>query len=35
VDSMPFELRELFDKLNLRTVTNTEAMKMEVCSCLL
>jgi hypothetical protein len=35
VDSMPFELREEFDKLNLRTVMSTEAKKMEVCSCLL
>jgi hypothetical protein len=30
VDSMPFELCEEFDKLNLRIVTNTEAMEMEV-----
>jgi hypothetical protein len=30
VDSMPFELCEEFDKLNLRIVTNTEATKMEV-----
>jgi hypothetical protein len=35
VDSMPFELCEKFDKLNLRIVTNTEAMKMEVGSSLL
>jgi hypothetical protein len=28
VDSMPFELCEEFDKLNLRIVTNTEAMEM-------
>jgi hypothetical protein len=35
VDSMPFELCEEFDKLNLRIVANTEAMKMEVCSNLL
>jgi hypothetical protein len=30
VDSMPFELCKEFDKLNLRIVTNTEAMEMEV-----
>jgi hypothetical protein len=30
VDSMPFELCEEFDKLNLRIVANTEVMKMEV-----
>jgi hypothetical protein len=30
VDSMSFELCEEFDKLNLRIVANTEAMKMEV-----
>jgi hypothetical protein len=30
VDSMLFELYEEFDKLNLRFVTNIEAMKMEV-----
>jgi hypothetical protein len=30
VDSMPFELCEEFDKLNLRIVANTEAMEMEV-----
>jgi hypothetical protein len=35
VDSMPFELCEEFDKLNLRIVTNTEAMEMEVGSHLL
>jgi hypothetical protein len=35
VDSMPFELCEEFDKLNLRIVANTEAMKMEVGSRLL
>jgi hypothetical protein len=35
VDSLPFELCEQFDKLNLRIVTNTEAMKMEVGSNLL
>jgi hypothetical protein len=32
---MLFELCEKFDKLNLRTVVNTEAMKMEVGSSLL
>jgi hypothetical protein len=35
VDSMPFELCEEFDKLNLRIVSNTEAMEMEVGSSLL
>jgi hypothetical protein len=35
VDSMPFELCEEFDKLNIRIVANTEAMKMEVGSNLL
>jgi hypothetical protein len=30
VDSMPFELCEEFHKLNLRIITNTEAMEMEV-----
>jgi hypothetical protein len=35
VDSMPFELSEDFDKLNLRIVANTETMKMEVGSSLL
>jgi hypothetical protein len=30
VDSMPIELCEEFDKLNLRIVTNTEATEMEV-----
>jgi hypothetical protein len=30
VGSMPFELCEEFDKLNLRIVANTEAMEMEV-----
>jgi hypothetical protein len=35
VDSMPFELCEKFDKLNLRIVVNTEAMEMEVGSSLL
>jgi hypothetical protein len=34
VDSMPFELCEEFDKLNLRIITNTEAMEMEVGSSL-
>jgi hypothetical protein len=31
VDSMPFELCEEFDKLNLTIVANTEATEMEVC----
>jgi hypothetical protein len=35
VESMPFELCEEFDKLNLRTVANTEVMEMEVDSTLL
>jgi hypothetical protein len=35
VDSVPFELCEEFDKLNLRIVDNTEATKMEVDSILL
>jgi hypothetical protein len=35
VDSIPFELCEEFDKLNLRIVANTEATKMEVGSNLL
>jgi hypothetical protein len=35
VDSMPFELWEEFNKFNLRIVTNTEAIKMEVGSILL
>jgi hypothetical protein len=35
VDSMPFELCEEIDKLNLRIVVNTEAMEMEVGSNLL
>jgi hypothetical protein len=35
VDSMPFELCEEFDKLNLRIVTNTKATEMEVGSNLL
>jgi hypothetical protein len=34
-DSMPFELCEEFDKLNLRIIANTEAMEMEVGSSLL
>jgi hypothetical protein len=35
VDSIPFELCEEFDKLNLRIVVNSEAMEMEVGSSLL
>jgi hypothetical protein len=35
VDSMPVELCEQFNKLNLRIVANTEAMEMEVGSSLL
>jgi hypothetical protein len=35
VDSMPFELCEEFNKLNLRIVANTEAMEIEVGSNLL
>jgi hypothetical protein len=35
VNSMPFELCEEFDKLNLKIVVNTEAMEMEVGSSLL
>jgi hypothetical protein len=35
VDSMPFELCEEFDKLNLRIIANTEATEMEVGSSLL
>jgi hypothetical protein len=35
MDSMPFELCEEFDKLNLRIVTNTKATEMEVRSNLL
>jgi hypothetical protein len=35
LDSMPFELCEEFDKLNLRIVVNIEAMEMEVGSSLL
>jgi hypothetical protein len=35
VDSMPFELCEEFDMLNLRIVANTKAREMEVGSSLL
>jgi hypothetical protein len=35
VDSMPFELCEEFDKINLRIIANTMAMEMEVGSSLL
>jgi hypothetical protein len=35
VESMPFELCEEFDKLNLSIVANTEVMEMEVGSTLL
>jgi hypothetical protein len=35
VDSMPFELCEEFDKLNLRIVANMEAIEIEVGSNLL
>jgi hypothetical protein len=35
VDSMPFELCEEFDNLNLMILANTKAMEMEVGSCLL
>jgi hypothetical protein len=35
LDSMPFELCEEFDKLNLRIIANTEAMEIEVGSSLL
>jgi hypothetical protein len=35
VNSLPFELCEEFDKLNLRIVANTEVMEMEVGSSLL
>jgi hypothetical protein len=35
VNSMPFELCEEFEKLNLRITANTEAMEMEVGSSLL
>jgi hypothetical protein len=35
VDSIPFELCEKFDKLNLRIVANMEAMEIKVGSSLL
>jgi hypothetical protein len=35
VESMPIELCEEFDKINLRIIANTEAMEMEVGSSLL
>jgi hypothetical protein len=35
MDSMPFELCEEFNKINLRIITNTEATEMEVGSNLL
>jgi hypothetical protein len=35
VGSMPFELSEEFDKLNLRIIANIEVMEMEVGSSLL
>jgi hypothetical protein len=35
VESMPFELCEEFDKLNLRIVANTKAIEMEIGSSLL
>jgi hypothetical protein len=35
VESMPFELCEEFDKLNIRIVANKEAMEMDVGSSLL
>jgi hypothetical protein len=35
VDSMPFQLCEEFNKLNLRIIANTEATEMEVGSNLL
>jgi hypothetical protein len=35
VDSMPYELCEEFDKLNLRIVANIEAKEMDVGSSLL
>jgi hypothetical protein len=35
VDSMPFDLCEVFDKFNLRIIANTEAIEMEVGSSLL
>jgi hypothetical protein len=34
MDSVPFELCEEFDKLNLRIVANTEVIEMEVGSSL-
>jgi hypothetical protein len=35
MDSMPFQLCEEYDKLNLRIIVNTEAVEMEVGSILL
>jgi hypothetical protein len=35
IDSMPFDLCEEFDELNIRIVVNTKAMEMEVGSSLL
>jgi hypothetical protein len=35
LDSMPFELCEEFDKLNLRIIMNTKAVEMEVGSSIL
>jgi hypothetical protein len=35
VDSMPFELYEEFDKINLRIIANMEVMELEVGSRLL
>jgi hypothetical protein len=35
MDSIPFELCEEFDKLNLRIIANTKAMEMKVGSSLL
>jgi hypothetical protein len=35
VDSMPFELCEEFDKLNLKIIANAEVVEMEVGSSLL
>jgi hypothetical protein len=35
VDTMPLELCEEFDKLNLRIVVNTESMEMKMGSSLL
>jgi hypothetical protein len=32
LDSMPYELREEFDKLNMRIIANTEATEIEVSS---